>query len=356
VPNQQKSQDFTKHNTLGLTMESYTEKAGAAQTPKIVVEKPEWQPALAAFLHRDIAGGTMALFLDFDGTMACFTATPEETLAVHGFLSALSTLLAKGYQVAIITGRPIAGEKGLLAALTRSGASEELVNRLAICGSHGVQYRGGETNWEVRVPAALATQIAPYAQLQQKLLDHLQQCIAANDALKGLGISFEPKPLGATIHYRAVESSRHAQAKHELDELLAKMMPQTADNTNFIYMDDETYKNFTYNPATESFEIRLNPAVTGIEVHKGTSVKSLAEKWEATVAIAFGDDTTDLDMQTQLRELVNAKKLQFQAFVGVKHSRSPKQIMTDSTLVVDGQESAVGLLVQMAWEAEEQLS
>ena len=79
-------------------------------------------------------------------------------------------------------------------------------------------------------------------------------------------------------------------------------------------------------------------------------MKSLAEKWGVKVAIAFGDDTTDLDMQTKLAAL----NLTATAFVGVKHSKTPDDIITGSTIVVEGQESAVGLLAQMAEKAEDQ--
>jgi len=57
------------------------------------------------------------------------------------------------------------------------------------------------------------------------------------------------------------------------------------------------------------------------------------------------------------RELLESGKLEFQAFVGVKHSKTPEKIMADSTvIVVEEQESAVGLLAQMAEQAEDQKS
>src|SRR5262245_29518688 len=126
------------------------------------MKKPEWEPALEAFLKKGPGEAKKALFLDFDGTMARFTATPAETLAVHGFLSAVSKFLDKGYKVAVITGRPIDGENGILEALKRSGATEELLNKLDIFGSHGVRLRGPETNWEAKVPEEIAKQIVPY--------------------------------------------------------------------------------------------------------------------------------------------------------------------------------------------------
>ncbi len=335
----------------------YTEKAGQAKVPEIVIEKPEWESALEALLKKGPGEGKKALFLDFDGTMARFTATPAETLAVHGFLSAVNKFLEKGYKVAVITGRPIEGANGVLEALKRSGATEELLNKLDLFGSHGVQHRGPETNWEVKVPEEIAKQIGPYAKLQVQLLSHLQQRIESNGMLKGLGILFEPKTLGATIHYRAVEETKRDGVKIQLDKLLLKILPKKSDKENFSLLENETYKDFTYNPATESYEIRLNPATTGVEVNKGTSVKFLVERWELKGAIAFGDDATDLDMQAQLRELLASGKLEFQAFVGVKHSKTPEKILAESTvIVVEGQESAVGLLAQMAEQAEDQKS
>jgi trehalose-6-phosphatase len=371
----------------------YTEKAGQAKAPEILMEKPEWESALEALLKKGPGERKKALFLDFDGTMARFTDTPAETLAVHGFLSAVNKFLAKGYKVAVITGRPIEGENGVFEALKRSGATDELLNKLDIFGSHGVQHRGPETNWEVKVPEEIAKQIAPYAKLQEELLTYLQLRIEDSETLKGLlqypptdreneenlmplltspdvgissstmsnmssifalGISFEPKVLGATIHYRGVEESKHDEVKIELENLLSKILPKRSDKENFGLLENDTYKDFTYNSATESYEIRLNPATTGVEVNKGTSVKFLAERWKVKDAIAFGDDATDLDMQTKLQELIESGKLEAQAFVGVKHNRTPDKFMTDSLIVVEGQESAVGLLAQMAEEAKDQ--
>ena len=366
-----RSGDFTENNTLGLTTAEYIEKAGEAKTPKIVMVKDDWEPALEAFLKKDPDRRTKALFLDFDGTMAHFTKTADQTLAVHGFLSAVKTFLDKGYKVAIITGRPIEGteriqlatgevikeENGVLGALKRSGADDELIKRLHIFGSHGVQQRGSDTHWEVRND----NKTTPYIEPQHQLLSHLQKLIENNHILKGLAISIEKKTLGATIHYREVAASQRQEVKDELNKLLSKVLPEKTHNKNFSLLEDqnnENYQKFTYNSATESFEIRLNPETTDIEINKGTSVKSLAEKWGVKVAIAFGDDTTDLDMQTKLQELVDNESslLTTQAFVGVKHSKTPPEIIDGSTLVVDGQESSVGLLAQMAERAEDQKS
>jgi trehalose-6-phosphatase len=340
----------------------------AKAPPTILLEKPEWKEFLLQFLKKDIDEETKALFLDFDGTMARFTKTADQTLAVHGFFSAVKIFLDKGYKVAIITGRPIEGteriqlatgevikeENGVIEALKRSGANDELINRLYIFGSHGVQQRGDDTHWEVRHD----DKATPYIEPQKQLLSHLQKLIENNHILKGLAISIEKKILGATIHYREVAASQRQEVKDELDKLLPKVLLEKSDNMNISLLEDQNaddYKKFTYNSATESFEIRLNPGTSDVEINKGTAVKSLAEKWGVKVAIAFGDDTTDLDMQTKLQELIQSGKLKFQAFVGIQHSKTPEKIRTDSTIVVEGQESSVGLLADMAERAEDQV-
>jgi trehalose-6-phosphatase len=360
VVKKQKIRDFTKQHA------QYIKKAGEAILPKKgeiqYNNLSKWDKTRDAFFARD--GETKAIFLDFDGTMARFTETPAQTLAVHGFLSSLKNLVDKGYKVAIITGRPIEGterihlatnqvmkeENGVLEALKRSGADSKLIDRLYIFGSHGVEQRGHETNWEVQIDPKAKDFIEP----QKQLLSHLQQRIKSNNELKDLNISIEKKPLGATIHYREVgEESVRQQVKRGLSKLLSEILPEKSDNTNFTHLKDqsnENFKNFTYNSATESFEIRLNPETTDVEINKGTSVKALAEKWQVKVAIAFGDDTTDLDMQKKLTEL----NLTATAFVGVKHDKTPDDILTGSTLVVQGQESAVGFLKDLAQRAPNQ--
>lgn len=356
--------EYTENNTLKLSIEEYIEKAGKAEKPIILKKTDDWDKALDAFLTK--GEGTKALFLDFDGTMARFTPTPKETLAVHGFLPAVKTFLDKGYKVAIITGRPINEDTGVLAALKRSGADEDLINNLDIFGSHGVEHRGPETEGKVQIRGDIQDYIKP----QEALLNKLKDLIAKDEVLKEFyiqegkeskkaGISFEPKAVGATIHYRAVEEEKRQQVQNSLKNLLSKVLPKKSANNNFERLTDqsnEDFKKFMYNSSAMAFEIHLNPGTTGIEAHKGASVKYLVKKWQVQDAIAFGDERTDLDKLDALKELEadNASSLKTQAFVGTKHDKTPKRIVDDATIVVEGQESAVGLLFNMAERAEKQ--
>jgi trehalose-6-phosphatase len=354
---------YTENNTLKLSLEDYIKKAGKAKQPKIferttdkdkmLKNTADWNKTLNAFLEK--GPETKALFLDFDGTMARFTTTPQATLAVHGFLLAVKTFLDKGYKVAIITGRPINEDTGVLAVLKRSGADDALIDNIDIFGSHGVEHRGPETKGEIQIRG----DVAPYANPQKILLNEIQEQIKSDNKLKDLEITFEPKAVGATIHYREVEESKHQYVYENLNNILKKILPEKSANTNFDDLEDqsnEDFQKFMYNPSAMAFEIHLNPATTGIEAHKGAGVKYLVDKWKVQNAIAFGDERTDLDKLDALKELINdeTSTLKTQAFVGTKHNKTPKRIIDDATIVVKGQESAAGLLLNIAEQAADQ--
>ena len=354
---------YTENNTLKLSLEDYIKKAGKAKQPKIferatdkdkmLKNTADWNKTLNAFLEK--GPGTKALFLDFDGTMARFTKTPQATLAVHGFLLAVKTFLDKGYKVAIITGRPINENTGVLAVLKRSGADDALIDNIDIFGSHGIEHRGPETKGEVQIRG----DVAPYANPQKILLNEIQKQIESDNKLKDLEITFEPKAVGATIHYREVEEFKHQDVQENLNNILKKILPEKSANTNFDDLEDqsnEDFQKFMYNPSAMAFEIHLNPATTGIEAHKGASVKYLVDKWKVQDAIAFGDERTDLDKLDALKELIDdeTSTLKAQAFVGTKHNKTPKRIIDDATIVVKGQESAAGLLLNIAEQAADQ--
>ena len=368
--NQGKSIDcYSSKNTVDLTRKQYIDKAGEAKPPKkgaIQYNNAEkWNKTLEAFLKED--GKTKALFLDFDGTMALFTDTAAQTLAVHGFLSSLKKLVDKGYKVAIVTGRAMEGEGGILPALRRSGADDQLLNQLEIFASHGSQQRGSDTHWKVKETQEMKDQVEKvkkdYGKLNNQLQSFIGQCINKNEKLRDLEIIFDPKePVGYTIHYRQVEESRHEEVKDELKKLLAEIMPEEKTQTDFSCMKDEMYKPFTYRSATKSFEILLNEETTEIDLSKGAIVRIFAEKWGVKVGIAFGDDKTDLKMQKWLKALEDAGKL-LQAFVGISHANSPSEINDHSTIVLkeqenpgrlSAQEMAVGLVANLAERAPHQ--
>lgn len=320
--------------------------------PMAINFKDEWHENLKAFMTSP--ENKKGLFLDCDGTLSHFVSSPEDARLVQGFVKALTDLLDKGYNVALITGRPIDGGKGLLKLLSNSGVPDQLIDRIHIFGNHGAQYRGLDRN--VQVPPDIQEKIAPYAQEQNNLLDHIQkQLIEQNYELKGLGITVERKLLGATIHYQEVEESKHKYVEDKLKELLAKILPHANRPKDFTKMDDKTYKNFTHNEARASYEIRLNPEETGVTVDKGTAVTSLTKTWEIVDGMAVGDDFTDTHMDKALKKCSEDpnSSLQRKSFLGAKHiaNDTHEAIMNNSTAVLDGPTDVVRFLRWMAKRA-----
>jgi trehalose-6-phosphatase len=353
---------YIRRSTLNLSVSDYRNRFGTAKIAENLQQnKPdEWQQSYEAICKND--GVLKGFFLDFDGSFGKFTETADQTAAVDGYLHTLKILADKGYRIGIITGRPIEGTKrrhlatgeatqdknGILDVLARSGADEALLNKIEIAGSQGAQHRGRDTNYKV----VIRSDIEEFVEPQERVLNYIEELIKNNDKLKGLPISIEEKPIGATIHYQEVDASKHEEVKRELENLLSNVLPEKSDNENFPPLEDQNnadYKKFTYNDARKSYEIRLNPA-TGVVVHKGISVKTLAEDWRLKVALTVGDDTTDLDMLTNLEKC----GLTAVAFVAVKHDDTPQDLINGATVVVEGQECATGLLREIANKAEDQ--
>lgn len=136
------------------------------------------------------AGGPFSLFLDFDGTLVDFAATPDDVQpdpALRGLLERLQRRLDGA--VAIITGRRIASIDGLLAPL-----------RLAAAGLQGLERRSPDGRSER--PATPAAWLEP---MRARLAAHV-------DAHPGLLL--EDKEFSLALHYRA--APQHAAATREL--------------------------------------------------------------------------------------------------------------------------------------------
>lgn len=122
--------------------------------------------------------GTIALFLDIDGTLLDVAASPEAVIVPPGLAAALA-LLERSLDgaLALVTGRRIAAADRLFAPL-----------RLVTAGVHGAEIRakpGGETR-------ALA------ADLPKNLIDGLRDLTRAAP-----GVVVETKGAGVAVHYRA---------------------------------------------------------------------------------------------------------------------------------------------------------
>ncbi|OYY90197.1 MAG: trehalose-phosphatase [Sphingomonas sp. 28-66-16] len=123
--------------------------------------------------------GTMALFLDFDGTLVELMEHPAG-VAVDAALAALLARLAARLpgRVALVSGRSVAQLEALVGALA---------DDLALVGSHGAEIRAGPSG--VRSPGRPAA------------LDRVEAIVRAAIGHEA-GIVIEVKTLGVAIHYR----------------------------------------------------------------------------------------------------------------------------------------------------------
>lgn len=142
----------------------------------------------------------VALFLDFDGTLAEIAPRPDAVSVPHGLIDTLQRLRhALDGALAVVSGRPLAQLDELLHPL-----------RLPLAGVHGVQRRSADD------------------QVQQLAAAALEDVRAAVQALAARlpGLLVEHKPGAVALHYRqAPQSGPRAEAA--LRELLAER-PQLA--------------------------------------------------------------------------------------------------------------------------------
>jgi len=201
----------------------------------------------------------VALALDLDGTLLPFAPTPREAVIDRDTAALLDALVATpGVTLALVSGRP----RELV---------EDIAQRfptIAIAAEHGAWHGSGST-WQAALPA-----VAQLDEIEAKLREL---------ARRYPGALVERKSCSVCLHYRQVEppgrSALIALAEEAVDEWL------------------ETQPQLERLPVTLAIEIRHRAA------HKGTAIAWLRARIpDATPILAIGDDATDEDMFTSLRD------------------------------------------------------
>ena len=151
------------------------------------------------------AGGPLGLFLDFDGTLVEFAATPDGVRPDPALCALLERLRDRlDGAVAIVTGRRIASIDRLLAPL-----------RLPVAGLQGVERRSADGSTEK--PGAPAAWLGP---LRERLAAH----VAAHP-----GLLLEDKEFSLALHYRA--APQHEAATRVL---LRSLQPDWPDDARML--------------------------------------------------------------------------------------------------------------------------
>jgi trehalose 6-phosphate phosphatase len=193
---------------------------------------------------------TAALFLDFDGTLVSIAPRPQDVRVprwVRPTLEALERRL--GGALAIVSGRPIVQLDAFLAPL-----------RLVAAGAHGAEWRDSAGQLH-----GTATPPPP------RLVAAAKALVAAH-----VGLLFEPKPTGFSLHYRA-----RPELEAECRDLLARTLATEAG-------DAETWECLHGQCVVE-----LKPRAFS----KGTAVTALLREpaFAGRLPIFIGDDRTDED-------------------------------------------------------------
>ncbi len=199
------------------------------------------------------AGRRLALFLDFDGTLAPIVARPELAALSESMRATLGAVAAR-YRTAIVSGRDlpdVAARVGL--------------DGVVYAGSHGFDI--GEARGARRSP--------PGAGEALPRLDAAERALRA--ALAGIeGALVERKRYSVAVHYRLVRGDRVAALEAEVDRALAARpgLRKTAGKKVFELLPD-------------------------IDWDKGAAVRwllvALGLENAAALPVYVGDDVTDED-------------------------------------------------------------
>jgi trehalose-phosphatase len=161
---------------------------------------------LAAWLDAAIEGQRLALFFDYDGTLAEITAHPKDAHMRASMREALAASVRRGdVDVTIVSGRALADVRGLVD-----------VPGLCWIGNHGLEIEG---------PG-----LSPFAHPDLPHFSARLHDLAAE--LAGLGepgVWVEEKGASLTLHYRAADRARHEEIVQRARDIVRQAGFQARD-------------------------------------------------------------------------------------------------------------------------------
>ena|SRR5579863_3639530 len=204
------------------------------------------------FAPRVAAASQIALFLDFDGTLANIVPVPQEAQMERGVRTTLESLAARNdFTLAIVSGRAVADVR------KRVGLS-----KVIYVGNHGLEIESEEIRFREPDAEAFRRELRCLA---------LQLKLALSDTD---GLEIEDKGLTLSVHFRRVTEHLQDWVRNVTCSTVAR------------------YRSFSCREGKMVLEV--SPRVNW---HKGKAVKWIARQILPTssLVIYIGDDVTDED-------------------------------------------------------------
>ncbi len=248
----------------------------------------EGEPADAARLRGLLARRPFGLFLDIDGTISPLAATPPEAVVpedIRDLLRGLSRLA----HVVIVSGRTLVDARRMLA-----------VDSLIYVGSHGL------ATW-IDGHEELDASVRPYVRFAQQAMVELAPLRRID------GILFEDKGTGLAIHYRLTRDATQARAD------ILRGIAASGSAAHFDLLEGVKV-------------VELRPR---LGLNKGTSVRSLVNRFRLEGLIYAGDDVTDIEAFEAVRDLRRGGRVDAIA-VCVLHPDSSPLVERASDYTVEG--------------------
>ena len=206
-------------------------------------------------------GAARTLLLDVDGTLAPIAPTPELAAVPDATLKSIERLVAAGWTVVLVSGRPVAEIRSMVP-----------LEQVVAFGSHGLE--GGFEVSDAEAPALPAGIVGRLDALQAE---------AAALARDFPGVRIERKPAGLAFHDRLVpeDSLRHWR------------------KTLVGWLDEKSLEGLSRLEGKRVLELRPR----GFD--KGRVVRGVRQRLglsgEDRSLVAVGDDVTDEDMFSEIR-------------------------------------------------------
>ena len=228
---------------------------------------------------------TSTILTDIDGTISEIAATPEEAVVTPSMKMELSKLREKFQMVGVISGRSVQNAKTMVG-----------VDGIFYVGNHGMEYL---KDGEIFIDPEALKYLADIKKNAEKLKN--------SELSKIKGLMFEDKGICISIHYR----------KCELQGTIHKRIMDVINDS----IDTSELK------LTEGRKlVELKPPISR---DKGFIVEKIIEKYDLKRVIYLGDDVTDFDAFTKLKELEKKGKIRT-ASILVLSSEIPDYVKNSS--------------------------